>query len=166
MARDRQCFESSDNFVSLIMPLLRTNFEPDDQTLDEVIKVFWPLLEDWAKITSQLIGKPVKLGIKPATFSVSYLTLEALAFVCMHKNDKKLQDDLKKIGCLHWIITKVDKLAKKVAHGNENGDGSIKYIRELNRCLRILETTCVKNKENQVYMMTGGNFSLLTSTTL
>uniref|UniRef100_A0AC35GRR9 WAPL domain-containing protein n=1 Tax=Panagrolaimus sp. PS1159 TaxID=55785 RepID=A0AC35GRR9_9BILA len=165
MARDRQCFIADETFIPLIMPLLKTKPEIDDKIFDSAVKTLWPILEDWSKVTSELINKPVNIGMTKETFNVSYLTLEALALVCMHKHDKNLQNHLYTIGCLHWIIVKVEKLTKKLSKCKDSGDGAIGTIGELNRCMRILETSSVYNKPNQTYMMTGGNFALLQACT-
>uniref|UniRef100_A0AC34GWS9 WAPL domain-containing protein n=1 Tax=Panagrolaimus sp. ES5 TaxID=591445 RepID=A0AC34GWS9_9BILA len=165
MARDRQCFIADDSFIPVIMPLLKTKPEVDDKAFDGAVKTLWPILEEWSKVTSELINKPVNIGMTKETFNVSYLTLEALALVCMHKHDKNLQNHLFNNGCLHWIIVKVEKLAKKLSKCKDSGDGAVGTIGELNRCMRILETSSVYNKNNQTYMMTGGNFALLQACT-
>jgi hypothetical protein len=165
MARDRQCFDADETFISLIMPLLKTKPDISDKTFDGAVKTLWPILEEWSRVTAELINKPVNIGLTKETFNASYLMLEALALVCMHKHDKNLQNRLYNIGCLHWIIVKVEKLTKKLSKCKDTGEGAVGTIGELNRCMRIMETSSVYNKNNQTYMMTGGNFALLQACT-
>lgn len=140
MARDRACFNPDENFVSLIMPLLRIKLDPVDKAIELSLDTLWPLVEEWAKVTSAMANKPVDIGMTEKTFSITYLTLESLALVCMHKHNPELQKALFNSGCLQWIVAKIEKLTKKIQKPGIDNNGMLLIVGEMNRCMRILET--------------------------
>ena len=143
MARDRQCLIPDENYTSLLLPLLRVKPEPSDKSFDAALKTLWPLLEEWATATFELINQQVNLGMTAETFNIPFLTLEGLALVCMHKHNPELQKALFGNGCLQWIVAKVEKLTKKMGRLNGEAEGALNMINELNRCMRIIETVSV-----------------------
>lgn len=138
MARDRSAFTVDENYTVLLLPLLKTKSDALDKNFETAMKYFWSLIEEWAAVTVEIINQQVNLAMTSETFNISYLTLEGVAFVCMHKHNPVLQKALFGNGCLAWIVQKVDKLTKKLMR--QNDENAIASINELNRCMRILET--------------------------
>uniref|UniRef100_A0A7E4UTC7 WAPL domain-containing protein n=1 Tax=Panagrellus redivivus TaxID=6233 RepID=A0A7E4UTC7_PANRE len=163
LSRDRNCIKVEEHFVALLMPILKCKPEVNDQPFEAAKKSLWPLVEEWSVVTADLVNKSVKLGITKETFNVPFLALEALAFVCMQNHNPYLQNELLSNGCLQWIVMKVERITKKLARSKDDGEGIQPLINELNRTMRILEMSAMYNKKNQMYIMTGGGFSLLQS---
>uniref|UniRef100_A0AC34PVY1 WAPL domain-containing protein n=1 Tax=Panagrolaimus sp. JU765 TaxID=591449 RepID=A0AC34PVY1_9BILA len=161
MARDRHAFPVDENYTVLLLPLLKTKAESSDKNFELAMKYFWSLIEEWAAATVEIINQQVNLAMTFETFNIPYLTLEGLAFVCMQKHNPVLQKALFGNGCLALVVQKVDKLTKKLMKQGE--EAATLSIGELNRCMRILETSALYNKQNQTFLMTLNECSLLNS---
>ncbi|KAH7725560.1 Protein WAPL-1 a [Aphelenchoides avenae] len=164
-ARDPKGIPVTRTSVHLLNELLKLERKPNDADFRKHLPNAWALVTEWREKSTEKFSREIQFALTESTFSVSFLILEALAYTVVREaKNAALKDELLNVGCLQWLVARVDKVVLSLAHSAYKDDGeTMLHLKEVERCFRIFEAVVVFNKKNQAFLMAHRNGLLLHS---